>query len=186
MARHKQEPTEKVESSLVDTLTITCKGSRTTSKLLELGQYDFVDGQITDEFFPLKAHAPEQHVLEFIGFSEGFQYKAALSRVFRDFERRGLEKTTLEDALEFTIQYPWKDPDTIDRMSSVDHVRELQTCTIIFPEGVASNASPFDRHIPCYWKLTNFKRKPRLELEPSYHLYLFSAWRPVFVGLRKQ
>jgi hypothetical protein len=88
--------------SAANVFSITCEGSYKTSELVAQGKYDWSDNRITDERFPIQPHAPVQRVIELIKFD----HDPSSEEVLEEFERRGLERPTYEDALYFGIQHP--------------------------------------------------------------------------------
>ena len=81
--------------------SITCGGER-TSALVKRGKYDWTDGAIGDELFPIAPHEPEEREIVLVKF----QHDPTSEEVLAEFERRGLERPTTEDALVFGVTYP--------------------------------------------------------------------------------
>jgi hypothetical protein len=76
-------------------------GNMTTEKLVQLGKYQWPNGWITDERFPLLQHDPIGRVVEYVEFD----HDPTSDEVLAEFSRRGLERPTYEDALYFGIMY---------------------------------------------------------------------------------
>ena len=84
------------------TFSITCTGEEKTSALVERGRYDWTDRLVRNDLFPIKPHESEERKIVLISF----EYSLTSEEVLAEFERRGLERPTLEDALVFGVTYP--------------------------------------------------------------------------------
>ena len=91
---------DEIENSIVFLLTLG--GSFSTSELIRKGGYDWFNDWITDERFPIQKHEPVERRLEFVEFD----YDPSSEDVLKEFESRGLERPTYEDALYFGIEHP--------------------------------------------------------------------------------
>ncbi len=83
--------------------SITTTGEEKTSALVKRGKYDWTDGAIGDELFPIAPHEPEEREIVLISFDE---HDPTSEDVLAEFEKRGLERPTTEDALVFGVTYP--------------------------------------------------------------------------------
>lgn len=81
---------------------ITCEGLCKTSELVKRGKYGWSDNDITDKLFPLQEHAPVNRRIELIRFNDSLTSEEVLA----EFNNRGLECPTYEDALYFGIEHP--------------------------------------------------------------------------------
>jgi hypothetical protein len=82
--------------------SLVIEGDATASELVKQGSYGWADGWITDEHFPIEKHASVERTIELVGFD----HDATSGEALEEFERRGLEQPTYEDALYFGIQHP--------------------------------------------------------------------------------
>lgn len=83
------------------------EGSYKTSELVARGRYDWWNGWITDERFPIRPHEAATRINELMKFNYGFvSERKVVARVLADFTCRGLQRPAYEDALYFGIQYP--------------------------------------------------------------------------------
>jgi len=88
---------------MAQVFSLTLEGVHATSELVRLGCYDQVDdGRITNERFPLWRHDPIEREIELVEFD----HEPTLNEVLAEFEHRGLERPTPEDAFYFGVQHP--------------------------------------------------------------------------------
>lgn len=79
-----------------------CEELHSTSELVILGNYDFVNGLITNGRFPIHKHDPTEREIELVEFD----HDTTSRDVLVEFGHLGLEQPTVEDALYFGIKYP--------------------------------------------------------------------------------
>lgn len=80
---------------------ITLRGE-SASSLVKQGGYDWVNGSITDERFPIQKHASLNRKIELFGFD----HEPTDDEVLQELRRRNLKRPIYEDALYFGIEYP--------------------------------------------------------------------------------
>lgn len=90
-------------SKSIKVLNLTCEGSWKASELVVRGNYNHYPTRwAIDERFPLQEHAPIERQVELVSFD----WEPSFKRILAEFNRRGLERPTYEDALYFGIEYP--------------------------------------------------------------------------------
>ncbi len=82
--------------------TLVLSGAKKASELVREGNYGWVNDWITDERFPITPHEPTSRMIEFVEFD----HDMSSEQVLAEFTRRGLERPTTEDALQFGIEHP--------------------------------------------------------------------------------
>lgn len=89
-------------SRLVKTLTVTCEGNQLASELRQRGQYDGSNALITDDRFPITAHAPIQRQIDLLELEHDWSWDEGLAALAAS----NLDRPTHEDALYFGIYHP--------------------------------------------------------------------------------
>jgi hypothetical protein len=74
------------------------------AQLVEAGAYDYVDGEITDEHFPVRGRGIFELDIELVHYRKDMES----DDVIRDQNRRGLLTATLPELLAFGTTYPTK------------------------------------------------------------------------------
>lgn len=82
--------------------SLVIQGDANASELVRQGNYDWADEWITDPHFPIEKHASVERTIELVEF----EHDPVSEEVLEEFQRRGLERPTYEDALYFGIQHP--------------------------------------------------------------------------------
>ncbi|MBI4120061.1 MAG: hypothetical protein HY454_01205 [Parcubacteria group bacterium] len=92
----------KCASNVCGIFQLVLEGTATASELIRRGQYNWHNNWITDERFPLQTHDQMGRTIELVEFD----HDPTSEEVLAEFIRRGLERSTYEDALYFGIQHP--------------------------------------------------------------------------------
>lgn len=87
---------------MTQTFPLILDGSHKASKLVEIGCYGWADSWIADWLLPIERHDLTEREIELVEFD----FDPTLDEVLLEFEHRGLERPTCEDALYFGVKYP--------------------------------------------------------------------------------
>ena len=76
----------------------------TTEKMIIAGNYDYVNRNVNGKNFPMRPRLAGTRIIEMIKFN----HESTSEDVIAEAKRRGLERPTYEDALNFGEQFPEK------------------------------------------------------------------------------